>query len=284
MKLFRICVWLFFYFSLLSFTKGATTIEGKITSQFGQPLEYINIGIVGTKTGTISNQNGEYTLVIPDALEKEGLAIRFSSIGYAQKTFPLQQFIQQQSYDVKLAEEAFTLKTILVKPKFSHIKTIGSDKTNTKRNVKFAIAAIENQNLGAAIGKKFTIKQKTAFVESYHFHIKYNNFDTVRFRIDIQEIDNNSPIKSLLRQNIIKEVTGKKTGWIDIDLSSYDIYATKDILVSISWVYHSKEGSYLSLPLKFPALGNQHFYKFGSQDKWRLFKNITTAMQLKIAY
>jgi len=263
---------------------GEVTINGQVTDQVGMPLSYVNIGIVGTKIGTITALDGSYSLLLTESFNQEAAVIRFSSIGYESLTIPVVQFINSKRYNVKLQEKVFILKTAVVKPKFNHLKKIGTTKTNTKRDVRFAISKAANQNLGSEVGKRFKFGKKTVFLEKCFFYVKYNNFDTVRFSINVYTLKNGKPVQSLLKENIITEITNKKKGWLSVDLSPYELYANTPIILSAAWVYHSKEGNYLSLPLKWPAFGNQHFYKFGSQDKWRIFKNMTTAMQLQISY
>ena len=45
-----------------------------------KPVEYVNIGIVGRNIGTVSDQNGKYTLDIKS--EHHDDTLRFSCIGY----------------------------------------------------------------------------------------------------------------------------------------------------------------------------------------------------------
>jgi hypothetical protein len=51
----------------------------------------------------------------------------------------------------------------------------------------------------------------------------------------------------------------------------------------LEWIYHSEKGGTLSLPMNIPAMGT-HFYKYGSQNQWKRFLGMSTAMYLEYSY
>ena len=53
------------------------------------------------------------------------------------------------------------------------------------------------------------------------------------------------------------------------------------VIVAVEWIEHSKKGKILRLPITMPAIGT-HFYKYGSQDKWKRFRGMSTAMVLTV--
>jgi len=86
-----------------------------------------------------------------------------------------------------------------------------------------------------------------------------------------------------MKKNVFIELKGKKTGWLEVDLSKYNIIVNQDIVVSVEWVAKTGSGKKLSMPIMIPTM-NTHYYKFGSQNKWRKFKSMSTPMELEIKY
>ncbi len=75
-------LFLFIYFLFLFFVVSAqekATIYGKITNEKSESVELVNIAVLGTTTGTTSDQNGYYRLSVPAGQE---ITIVFSFIGY----------------------------------------------------------------------------------------------------------------------------------------------------------------------------------------------------------
>ena len=70
---------------------------------------------------------------------------------------------------------------------------------------------------------------------------------------------------------------------MEVDLKTQNIRLEEDVIVCLEWIYHAGKGSSLSLPMNMPATGT-HFYKYGSQDKWKRFRGMSTAMYLEYSY
>jgi len=54
-------------------------------------------------------------------------------------------------------------------------------------------------------------------------------------------------------------------------------------VVAIEWIGGSEQGTVLSLPITFPSFGAVHFYKFGSQNNWKIFSNMSSCIMIQIA-
>ena len=259
----------------------ALVIKGRILSSHdGRGLPYVNIGILGTSSGTVTDIMGHYELHVSDGILEESI-IRISSIGYKSKDYTLASLRLLVDGIIKLEKASYTLNAIEVKPELEKIKEVGHDKVITKKSTNFAITKKPGQNLGAAIGRRFNIGRKTSLLSKFSFYVSANNFDTIKFRVLVYSINKNRPDHVLNKSDIIIEIADHKRGWIDIDLSGYQIYASQNVIVVVEWVGHSEEGSVLQLPITIPTMGT-HFYKYGSQDKWRRFRGMSSAMILTV--
>ncbi len=257
-------------------------VKGIVIGENSAPLDYVNIGVVGTSVGTVSGAQGEFELYFNEKING-GDTIRFSSIGFASKDFSVEELLSKDMLTIQLKTQSTTLKEIVVLPDFLRTKEKGNKNTNARMNVYYAISKKLNQNLGAEIGRKFKIKKPTQ-LKKVRFFIAQNNFDTVRFRINVYHLKKRKPGTNILSQNIIKEVVGQQQGWIEVDLTPYQIYTEKNVVVGVEWIYHSQKGKYLTLPISVPSVGSVHFYKYGSQNKWKRFNMMSAAIRLEMAY
>ena len=84
-------------FCVVSFAQ--TTIKGKITDNSGLPLPGANIVVVGTSSGTVSDFDGNYTLIVD---QEPPFSIRVSYTGFKEQTLEITS--NNQTVDVTLLE------------------------------------------------------------------------------------------------------------------------------------------------------------------------------------
>ena len=101
----------FILFLLLgNLLQAQTMVFGKITdAEFNQPLPYVNIGIPGAGIGTVSDEQGYYSLEIPPNNIKDSLY--FSMVGFAFQSFKIDQI---QGTNEKLLNITFKPETTLL--------------------------------------------------------------------------------------------------------------------------------------------------------------------------
>ena len=263
---------------------GQTIINGLVLDSLSNPIEYVSVGMLNKPTGTVTDKSGAFKLVVNNELLSINDSLRFSIIGYYPKTISLNKISSQLKLPVILHQKVEQLSEVVVKAYKRNKKRIGShSKSLLNMAVKFSISEYPDQNLGSEIGQKFSIKHKNTSLKNFRFFIYQNDYDTISFRVNVYSIKRMRPDINILASNIFCEVTSKKTGWVNLDLSKHNIVVNNDIAVAIEWIYKSPIGSNLSLPLIMPTT-HVHFYKFGSQNKWERFYSMTTLMELTVGY
>lgn len=263
---------------------GQTIITGLVLDNLYQPVEYVNVGIISKPIGTVTDKNGAFKLVVMEELLSNEDSLRFSIIGFYPKTISIDKISSQLELPVILHQKVEQLSEVVVKAYKRNEKRIGShSKSLLNMGVKFSISEYPDQNLGSEIGRKFSIKHKNTSLKNFRFYLFQNDYDTISFRVNVYSITKMRPDINILTRNILCEVTNKKTGWVHLDLSEHNIVVNNDIIVAIEWIYKSTIGSNLSLPLIMPTT-HVHFYKFGSQNKWKRFYSMTTLMELTVGY
>ena len=82
---------LFITFPFLWFTVHSQSVNGKIIDADSKnPLQYVNIGVVGRNIGTVCDKNGSFTLELPDYFDKDTL--RISIIGFHPISYNVEDF------------------------------------------------------------------------------------------------------------------------------------------------------------------------------------------------
>ena len=254
-------------------------IKGKVHNETATTLAYVNIGIIGTRLGTISDANGAFELYLNETVNEEQV-VRFSYLGHETKDYTIASLRLLNGQAIQLNKTGITLKTVEVRPDLLTAKVIGHQKTNPSRMTNFSISKKPNQNLGAAIGRRFNIKKSSQLAE-FKFYVGGNNFDTIRFRLNIYDIQNGRPHQLLNQTEIITTLIDHKKGWASINLSDYLLFVKEDVIIALEWIEHSQKGRFLQLPITMPVFAT-HFYKYGSQDKWKRFRGMSTAMVLTV--
>jgi hypothetical protein len=100
------------FFTQAVFSQNKLNISGKITDkQTGEKIEFANVGIEGKNIGTISNDEGEFTLLVPSKLANKDLVVSY--IGY--KPFKINILnIKNNLLDIQLIPENIEIEEVVV--------------------------------------------------------------------------------------------------------------------------------------------------------------------------
>lgn len=99
-----LCLIVCFPMALLAQT--TTNIAGTITGNNDSLLNGASIMVKGTKTGTVSDENGHYSIQA-----KKGATLTFSSVGYTPKNIVI---ADQSTVNVQLTEDNSALNDVIV--------------------------------------------------------------------------------------------------------------------------------------------------------------------------
>ncbi len=98
-----------------------------------------------------------------------------------------------------------------------------------------------------------------------HVAIAENEFDTLRFRLNIYSLQDGLPADHLINENIVFSVTNVPPGTLTIDVSKYNIVVQEDFIVSLEWIEDMGSGE---LRFSCRVYGQPIFYRYTSQDQW----------------
>lgn len=260
----------YFQFSLLA----QKNLQGLIIDNETQkPVEFANIGIPNKGIGTVSNEKGIYSMVIPDSLSNH--VIRISMIGYDTKNISIEEL--QKLKTLSLTPSNTTLNEVTVSAKKTKIKIVGND-TRTKT----VSAGFTSNNLGTELAVKLNIKHPSTQLRK--FFVNINSKDSVNpiFRFNVYTVaKNGQPGDNILTHNIIINVK-QMPSFIEVDLSPYAIYVDDDIFISIEWIKEISKGNSVMFSAKL--IGSPTYFKNASQDKWQKMASIGVGLHAEIGY
>ncbi len=222
-----------------------------------QPVEYVNIGIVGKNTGTVSDIKGRFNLFIDSIFDQD--TILFSIIGYEPHFVKISDLRNNSYNEVHLKEKSYELSEVVIKPKIFKQRTMG---VTTK--FKKISAGFKDNLLGYELGLLMKVK-KTATLKKVNINISSCSFDTIFYRLNIYKVDGKMDFNNILTEPIyIKLPQELVKDEIQIDLQSQNITVDGDFLITLEHIKDLGEG-HLFFCAKF---GKRTYYRKTSQGKW----------------
>ena len=246
-----------------------------IDSETGLPMQYVNVGIPSTTRGTVTDGHGQYAL---DVDGSEQPIIRYSYLGYQSVDLDLRRDGFQDT--VRLQATIMELPLLVVRP-LGKRQVLGSLRQKYRSKVNLAMESKPDQNLGSAVGRRFNVSEKVS-LDTLSFYLSSNDFDSVTFRVQIMDLRHGKPDPQIQWKQILIGLGAHRQGWIQVDLKASGWTIDDDVMVCVEWVEALGKGQQLSFPLHYPTLGSTHYYRYGSQNRWKRFRAMATPMQLVV--
>ncbi|MGH1339030.1 MAG: carboxypeptidase-like regulatory domain-containing protein [Aureispira sp.] len=259
---------LFSLYFLLQTTNSAAqeqTIVGTIEDESTkQGLGYVNIGWLDRPIGTVSSENGQFSLVVPEDMPDSAI-LRFSMIGYQAKEFFWRELQGQGTLSVSLRATVAEIEEITVvdcpingrQQKGNYIKRLPS-----------AWMGFASEELGTEVATRIRLKKRRkSHIKELQFWIDNRSGDSLFFRLNIYAVEEGRPGKNLLEENIFLEFSTQED-LVVIDLEPYRLVYDQDVFVALEYVRPSglekDKGIYFGSNL----FGKNSYVRYVSQAKW----------------
>lgn len=183
------------------------TLKGYIVNEENQNIEYVNIGIVGTNKGTISNEKGYFEIHISE--QKPTDSIYFYHLSYKRKSIAIKDF--KDNNFIRLEQNHIQIPPVEVFAKMPKLKTIKRKGMRIAGAfASFTSNDIENHTFSESIGDIINLKNKH-IAREFHISCTKNTFEKAIFRLNFYKMEENSFIP-LCKQPIYIEIlqTDKK--------------------------------------------------------------------------
>lgn len=173
----------FVLFIILGFTDGVAqalvTLSGKVTSSDGSPVAQATLAVEGTSYGTYSDNNGNYTLSLPEG--KYILTASFVGFKSQRKNIELRR---KKSVDFVLQENAVGLKDVEVYAKSKSQKLRESSFAVNALDVKPIVNSLNNLNELVNRASGIKVRQEGGVGSDFDLSINGMSGNSVRYFID----------------------------------------------------------------------------------------------------
>ena len=211
------------------------------------------MGLHGYNLGTVSDNDGNFLITIPDSLRNHRLV--FSHVSYEPFTAVVSELEERSPLVVILQEKTFDMHSVVVRPKGKMVNLNSRGIRIPGMNVTYAFnlfVTLDN------IGQMFDLRQKSR-INEMHLDITQNTFDELILRLVLYQVEqaNGSMIFSALTPvplYIYPEKNDDKQHF-QWDISEYGIETEGTVYASIELVKRSSEGQ-----IRFPA--------YSKSSKW----------------
>ena len=262
----------------LSLPLGAQTfvIGQVIDAVTKEPLPYVNIGLLNKNIGTVSDETGYFELEV-NTEQNSRDTLRFSMIGFETKSYTLNDFINQNEIEVYLTEKSTALDEVILSSKRKNYQTkILGNKTTSKA----LYAAFTSNKLGNEMGFIVRARKHPMILKKFNISLVENDYGPIKFRLNIYDVLNGLPNKTLLKDNIFIE-TEESSGIVSLDLTPYEIILDQDFFIAIEWIEDLGPGK---LYFSGGFFGAPLFAREVSQGTWEKIGTASVGMNVEVRY
>lgn len=261
-----------------------SSLTGKLqNAQTGEPLVYAHIGLVDHNLGTITDEAGNFQLLTKGPLRPNQL-IQCSAVGFQTVQISVDQI--QANALVKLAPQAIELTEITVTDRQrTRFKTMGHYSRSRKMVTGWS-RAISRGGLRAA-RIKLPNKAPDAILQSLRFHLAYNEFDSILFRLHFfyPDEDGKLPAELIPLSEDLFVHHDSSTGDVDFDLKPWQIRIDQDFFVGIEVVRtYGNCASDECLHFSVVLFKDRIYFRNTVTDQWDSHKLGSPAMEVELKY
>jgi len=232
------------------------------------PIPYVSIGLVNSNTGTVSGEDGKFSLEIPNNVSTD--SIGFFCVGYKELRLPLSQ-LTKKSISIYLEEEIIQLDEVVVtESRLSKKVILGSKRSGNQ------FGFVQGKGAGAEAARLMDPKNKNIFLNKAGIFVLNKKESSFKLMLNVYSLDPLSglPDKNLLRKPI--QVIGEiKKGWLEVDLSSHSIVMSEPFFISFQWIDSNSKHPRIGLG------GSKAFVRPTSFGKWLTTRDFNWAIRLE---
>ncbi len=217
------------------------SVKGKIIDQSnGEPLPFANIAVLGKSVGTISNEEGEFILKIPQKYLKSNLAVSY--IGYTNAIIPIEELSRDENH-IYLKQSTISIQEVVIRyiePKVLIREAVEKipDNYSTQDNIYtvFYREIIKKNSKHAAVSEAVLNVFKSPYNNYHNDHIRllksrknidHHVMDTIFFKL-----------KGGLHASLYLDIIKNSISFIELDkLDLYDYKMTNMVKYDNSTAY-----------------------------------------------
>ena len=254
-------------------------LKGKvIDGKTQQPIPFANIGFIGKEIGTVSDDDGSYSLSFAPALLESTDRLQFSVIGYKKRILSKDESLLAvgKPLNITLSPEPYSLNEVVIGETKRKKSTIG-DLNYDERIIGYWK---DIEGLGGEILTKVKVRRKNTKLHNLKFKVLENGADSLLVRVNVYDTSQGLVGQTLLNESIQYTIKSKG-GVVNIPLEKYGIYVHSNIVVGIELlkVYGRQIG--------FSLAGSQStgisYVRYKSQGYYKPVEETSMAFKLDVS-
>ena len=212
-------------------------VHGQVKdAETGAPLPYVNIGIKGENTGTISDENGHFSLSIPALLLIKD-SLTFSALAHREQSFFIPE-LPEEAVMVSLQPSPLLMPEVTISSKVLKEKTIGVKSASPLLHG----MATSRQGDILEIAQPIKVRKKPLQLLTARLYLNSTGDDSCTFRIKIYADEKGQPGKLLMAENILIRQKAEK-GWITAELEEFGFLMKEDFFISFEFVPEAQDAA-----------------------------------------
>lgn len=249
------------------------TVQGVVLDrETNTAIAYVSIGIINQPMGTVTDTAGHFMFNIGQKNVADTLQL--SIVGYSPFRISVKDFVSDSNKTIRLWVKPQQLAEVTVINSSDRVnsETVGRQAVNKLFQVSIHNKKSANETIGSEMGMGYTTSRKNAMIRDFNFYISSNNFNFIKFRVNIYSVKNGLPDTLLFNRQIFATIDQFYTGWIRIDLEQYQIKVNSEFIVTVQWIesrMDKKENPITILPIAFTPFSKNCYARVASQDKWK---------------
>ena len=243
-----------------------------IDKENSKALAYVSVGILNKPIGTVTDTAGHFSFGIGQ--ENFADTIQVSIVGYAALKIPVRDFIPAGNKTIQLLVKPQQLAEVTITNaiRATNTEIIGRQAVSKIVQVSVHNKKTADETIGSEMGMLYKTSRKNVVIKDFNFYISVNNFNFIKFRVNIYAVKNAMPDTLLCNQQIFATVGNFKTGWTNINLDQYNIRVKGEFIVTVQWIegrMDKKENPLTVLPVAITPFSKNCYARIASQDKWK---------------
>nr|WP_180754507.1 carboxypeptidase-like regulatory domain-containing protein [Hymenobacter sp. DG01] len=240
------------------------------------PVPFASVGVRNKPLGTVTDAQGRFSFPDSPELSAQDTVI-VSCVGYwpVQLSVPL---LRQHPALVRLRPRPQELREVTVRHQQLRPETLGhTGKIGLARwGVSSMTLDSSRRDMRGREFGTFLRPARSCYVDGFNVYIESNPFQAVRFRLMLYTVLDGKPATPLLPDDVQFVVRDQRTGWISVDLRSYNLQLEKKqpVALALQWLDNDTPTAkrwFFGIPAVFPAPLHRVFGRDKSQANWTTY-------------
>ena len=255
------------------FAQESIVLTGTVLDKaINMPLAYVSVGVLNKSMGSVTDTSGNFVFNIGQENISDSLQI--SIVGYSALRIAVKDFIAASDKTIRLSVKSQQLQEVIVTNAIQRVNTeiIGRQAVSKLVQVSVHNKKSADETIGSEMGMRYTSSRDNAIIRDFNFYISANNFNFIKFRVNIYSVKNDMPDTLMYDKQIFATVNDFKIGWTKIDMEQYAIKVKGEFIITVQWIesrMDKKENPVTILAVALTPFSKNCYVRIASQDKWK---------------